>query len=429
MGKDVIAIIIVCFAIVSFMLEKIPLAVTAVTASLLMGITGVMKLPNVISGFGTSITMMVAGMMIIGNGLFETGVARAIGIKMGNSRFAKNERSFMFITVLVAGSLSGFLSNSAVTAMFLPIIAAIASRTKGRVQAKNITMGMGMAAAVGANISMVGSTAQLVAQAILLKTEGYRGINLFEMAPISIPMFIVFVIYCTTWGYSTAKKAFDFEDPVQDASAEDELSSEVKITWQMAVSSAVMIFCVAGFVLGIWNVGIVALFGATVLMVTKCVDYKKALRELDWNTLIILGAAQGFAYGLDVSGGGKLIANFILGIAGGQAASAYVLLVAAIVLATVLTNFMSNTALVAMLVPIFLPLTAALNVSPITFTIAIVIASNNAIATPIGTPCVTQTLPAGYRYMDYVKFGLPINFILMLMLIIFMPLVYGLHYK
>ncbi len=428
MEKDVLAIIIVSIAIISFMLEKIPLAVTAMTACLAMGITGVMKFPAVFSGFAANVTMMVAGMMIIGNGLFETGVARAIGIKMGNSKLAQSERGFMFLTVLVAGSLSGFLSNSAVTAMFLPIIAAIASRTNGRIQAKNVTMAMGMAAAVGANISMVGSTAQLVVQGILLKTAGARAIGMFEMSPISIPIFLVFALYCATWGYSIAKKSFDFEDPVDSLVKEEGMDEELKITWQMVLSSAAMIFCVVGFVLSIWNVGIIAMVGAAVLLVTKCIDYKKALRELDWNTLIIVGAAQGFAYGLDVSGGGKLIANFILAMAGGQEASAYVLLVVAIVLATILTNFMSNTALVAMLTPIFLPLAFALKASPTTFAIAIIIASNCALATPIGTACVTQTLPAGYRYNDFVKFGLPINVIIMLMLIFLMPVFYGMQY-
>lgn len=428
MEKDIIAIIIVGIAIVSFMLERIPLAVTAMTACLAMGVLKVMPMSAVFSGFAANVTMMVAGMMIIGNGLFETGVAKAIGIKMGNSRFAQSERGFLFITVIVAGCLSGFLSNSAVTAMFLPIIAAIASRTNGRIQAKNVTMMMGMAAAVGANISMVGSTAQLVVQGILLKTEGARGLSMFEMSTISVPIFIVFVLYCVTWGYSIAKKAFDFEDPVAHLAKED-MDEEIKITWQMVLSSAVMVFCVAGFVFSLWNVGIVAMVGAAVLMVTKCIDYKKALRELDWNTLIIVGAAQGFAFGLDKSGGGKLIAQFILGVAGGETASAYVLLVIAIILATVLTNFMSNTALVAMLVPIFLPLAFALNVSPTVFAIAIIIASNCALATPIGTACVTQTLPAGYRYNDFVKVGLPINIIIMIMLIVLMPVIYGMHYQ
>jgi di/tricarboxylate transporter len=86
---------------------------------------------------------------------------------------------------------------------------------------------------------------------------------------------------------------------------------------------------------------------------------------------------------------------------------------------------MSNTAVVAMLAPIFIPLAFALKVSPETFVIGIIIVGSTALATPIGTPAVTQTLVAGYRYMDYVKIGLPITIILTIVTCVFAPIVYG----
>ena len=425
MENSTIAIIIIAITIVSFMIEKIPLAVTAMAASVAMGITGVMPFSAVSSGFGATVTMMVAGMMIVGDALFETGVARVIGIKIGKSKIGQNERMFTLVVVSIVCILTGFLSNSAVIAMFMPIIAAVASRSGGKVKAKNVTMLAGMAAAVGASITMVGSTAQLVGQGILIKTEGARAIDFFEMAYITVPLCVVFAIYCATWGLSTARKSFDFEEPQMPGSDDNFDNEEIVYTWQMYLSSAVMILCVLGFVFNVWNVGIIGLAGATVLLATKCIDYKRALKNLDWNTLIILGAAQGFAFGLDKSGGGKVIADTVLAFFGGGAASPTVLLIVAIVIASVLTNFMSNTAVVAMLVPIFLPISFALGVSPITFAVAIIVSANNAISTPIGTPCVTQTLPMGYRYMDYVRVGLPINIILVILTCIFMPIIYG----
>lgn len=425
MENSTIAIIIIAITIVSFVLEKIPLAVTAMAASVAMGITGVMPFSAVSSGFAATVTMMVAGMMIVGDALFETGVARVIGIKLGRSKLGQNERLFTFVVVSIICVLTGFLSNSAVIAMFMPIIAAVASRSGGKVQAKNITMLAGMAAAVGASITMVGSTAQLVGQGILIKTEGARAIDFFEMAYICVPLCIVFAIYAATLGLNISRKTFDFEEAKMADSDEVADDEEIVYTWQMILSSVVMLLCILGFVFHVWNVGIIALAGATVLLATKCIDYKRALRNLDWNTLIILGAAQGFAFGLDKSGGGKVIADNVLAFFGGADASPLVLLILAIVISTVLTNFMSNTAVVAMLVPIFIPISLVLGVSPVIFAIAIIVSANNAISTPIGTPCVTQTLPMGYRYMDYVKVGLPINIILVVLTCILMPIIYG----
>jgi len=71
------------------------------------------------------------------------------------------------------------------------------------------------------------------------------------------------------------------------------------------------------------------------------------------------------------------------------------------------------------------PLALALHVSPETFVIGVIIGASTALSTPIGTPCVTQTLVAGYRYMDYVKVGLPINIILTIATCILLPIIYG----
>lgn len=275
--------------------------------------------------------------------------------------------------------------------------------------------------------TMVGSTAQLVGQSVLMKTAGCRPLGFFELSYLVGPLCVIMAIYLVTVGYKIQKKVLDFDDPTMDPaelSAADNDSNE-KITWQMYLSGAVMLACVFGFVFNVWNVGIIALVGCAILMGTGCIDFKKSMRDLDWNTLVILSAAQGFAKGLDVSGGGRVIANFILNAFGGQDASAYALLVVAVVLSTVLTNFMSNTAVVAMLAPIFVPLALALHVSPETFVIGVIIGASTALSTPIGTPCVTQTLVAGYRYMDYVKVGLPINIILTIATCILLPIIYG----
>ena len=217
----------------------------------------------------------------------------------------------------------------------------------------------------------------------------------------------------------------DGELAISGAEAKVEDKFDLQSKRKMTITGAVMILCIAGFILKIWNVGIIALLGASILITTKCIDFKTAMAKMDWNTLIILGAAQGFAQGLNVSGGGKLIAEFAVNAFGGQNASPYALMIVGIVIATILTNFMSNTAVLAMLTPIFINIGFSLGLHPEPFVLAIIIGGSTALATPIGTPAVTQTLVAGYRYMDYVKIGLPITIILTIISIILVPMVYG----
>lgn len=442
MDSSTLAIIIMVITIVSFVLEKVPLAMTAMAASLAMGILlPEMELKDVYSGFSSTTVMMVAGMCVVGDSLFKTGMANKIGLAISKTSIAKNERLFIIAVVICCTIMSAFLSNSGTIAMWMPLIAACASRSNGKIRSKMVIMSAGIACAVGGAGTLVGSTSQQTANAILMGTEGFEaGLGLFDQTKVMIPLCIVMTIYFATIGYTISKKVLKPEDPKFDEGNYYAQFDESKnhddyanvAPWKGKMSVAVLLLCILGFILTsvpafkpYLNVGIVGLLGATVLLVTKCMPLKETLASLDWNTLIILGACQGFAKGLDVSGGGKVIADAVLNLFGGQNASVSVLMVAGIIVTVILTNFMSNTALAAMMTPIYISIASSLGISPVPFVIAVgAVATNLACATPVGTPACTQTLPAGYKYMDYVKIGGPLCIILAILAAILVPIIY-----
>lgn len=423
MDQSIIAILIIVIAVISFMVEKIPLAMTAVFASLAMGILGIIDLSKVYSDFGTTTTIMVAGMMIVGNTLFETGAAQIAGKKLSNMGIDKNERLFLMGMVVISFTFSAFLSNSATIAMLIPLIEAIALKSKGRIKSKNIIMAAGMAAAIGGVATLVGSTPQLVAQGILAETEGCETMGMFTLTKLGIPLCILLAAYWGTIGYSLEKKVLDFEENISvlDDSSNPSVTYDKK---KVIISVVVMAACVVGFASGIWNVAIVALLGSAVLITTKCISFDKAMKGIDWNTIVIISASQGFAKGLETSGGAELIANKTLEMFGSNA-SPIVILSVLFVVAVILTNFMSCTAVVAMFTPIAITLALALGSNPLTFVIGIIVAGNAALSTPVGTPCVTQTLVVGYRYKDYIKIGLPLNILVVVACLVLMPVLYG----
>ena len=442
MSSSTIAIIITLLAIISFVLERIPLAMTALIASLAMGILlPEMSLGDIYSGFSSTTVMMVAGMTVVGDSLFKTGMANKIGKAISNSPAAKNERVFMIVVVTCCTIMSAFLSNSGTIAMWMPLIAACAAKSNGVIRSKMVILAAGIACAVGGAGTLVGSTSQQTANSVLMGYEGFGdGLGLFDQTKVMIPLCLIMIVYFATIGYSLSKKVlkpessdFDkdnyFAELAKNSAGDD--ASDIP-AWKGNLSLIVLILCIVGFILTgqSWakpylNVGVIGLLGATILITTGCMALKKTLAEMDWNTLIILAAAQGFAKGLDVSGGGKVIADFVLNLFGGQAASTAVLMAAGVIVTTVLTNFMSNTALAAMMTPIYIEIAMQLGISPIPFVIAIgAVATNLACATPVGTPACTQTLPAGYKYMDYVKIGGPLCIILCIVAAILCPIMY-----
>jgi len=302
-----------------------------------------------------------------------------------------------------------------------------------------VVMAAGMGTAVGGAATLVGSTAQQTANNILMTTAGYEeGLSLFSMSAVGFILIGVTILYFSTIGYSLMQRVFrkyNEEEALKVQNVTETVEEDFSDIpqWKATLSLAVLLLCIVGFVLTSFqpfkqylDIGVVALLGATALMCTGCIPVKEAMSEgVDWNTVIILGACTGFAKGLDVSGGGRVIADFVLNLFGGPEASAVVLMIVCACVTTVLTNFMTNTSLAAMMTPIVIQMALQMGISPVPYVIVIgCIATNIATATPVGTTAVTMTLPTGYKYMDYVKIGLPLNVILLATACILCPIFY-----
>ena len=406
MSTSTIALIILVVTIILFASGKVPLSVTAVGAALAMGICGVIPFTSAFAGFASDVTMMVIGSMIIGEALFETGVAQKIGtsiIRMVGIR----EKLFIVVCVVVSAILSAFLSNTAVVAMMLPVVSATAASSRGAISRKNSFMAIGFAANVGGGMTLVGSTPNVIGQGILADA-GLETMGFFDLTWGSIPRLLFIILFYATIGYALQKRVFDFEekyDLAQDAQEEEEQAQYSTV--KMIISSAILILTVIGFVVGIWTVGAVAMVAGLACILTGCISVKQVFARLDWTTVWVLAGSLGFAAGISESGAGKLIADTGIGWMGGNI-SMFKLLIIFTILSVIMSNVMSSTASMAMLGPIALSMCASLGYAAKPVIMAIIWSLNLAFLTPIATPPVTMTLQGGYRFLDYTKIGTPL---------------------
>ena len=150
MASSTIAIIITAITMVLFFSNKFAMSVVSCLAALAMGILiPEMKLSQIYSGFGGSTVVMVAGMCIVGDALFQTGVAQKLGAKIASTPFARNERVFIVTVVTICTVMSAFLSNSGCIAMWMPIIASIAAGSSGKIRSKMVIFPAGIACIIG----------------------------------------------------------------------------------------------------------------------------------------------------------------------------------------------------------------------------------------------------------------------------------------
>lgn len=440
MASSTIALIITAITMVLFFTNKFPMSVTACLCALAMGIfIPEMKLSQIYSGFGGSSIVMVAGMMVVGDALFQTGVAQRLGSKIGGLKIAQNEKWFIVLIVIICTVMSAFLSNSGTIAMWMPIIAAVAAGSNGKIRSKMVIMPAGIACIVGGGSTLTGSVSQVTANSVLMGTAGYEaGMGVFDMTRVMWPICLIQIIFWATIGYPILKWAlkpgsadFDEGNSFADASAQLDTSEFDKIPkWKGNVSIITLVLCIVGFILSGFapyknylNIANVAMLGSMILFVSGAVPVKKTLKSLDWDILIMIGAVTALGTGIDVSGAGKIIADAVLGMFGGQSASLTLIMVVLIVMASVLTLFMQNGSVAAMLSPIYIPMALSLGISPLPFIILIGITTNMAIASPIGTAVNMQILPAGYKPIDYVKIGGPLFLIMVAALCVISPLV------
>ena len=127
---------------------------------------------------------------------------------------------------------------------------------------------------------------------------------------------------------------------------------------------------------------------------------------------------------LEHTGAGSLIADTLIGAMGSEV-HPLILLVVIFVITCTMTNFMSNTATTALMVPIAVSLAQGLGADPRAVVIATVIAGSCAYATPIGMPANTMVVGiGGYKFIDYVKAGLPLILVSFIICMVILPVAY-----
>lgn len=425
-SQSTVALIILVLIVISFASQIIPMPVTALLGGLAMMAVGIIEPADVISGFGSDTVMMVAGVLVIGNAVFETGLAWKVGdLIMRCKPVCKNERVFLIVVLTIVTVLSAFMSNTATVAIFLPLIASVSQVSGNVITKKNTYMAVGIASVVGGNLTLAGSTPQLIAQGILSSTEGVRTMEFFELFKGAGPIALLMLIYYATVGYELEKKVFSFKERTDIVSSSDQtivIANERKCITVLVI----LVLVIIGFCSGIYSMGTVALLGACACVVTGCISLPRAFETMDWNTLIVLGGAMGFSTGLSKSGAVTLVAEKVVSLFGGPDGSGFAVCALLIIIAAVLGNLMSHTATVSILVPIGLSVASVMDIDAIAVTIGIVIGCNLAFATPVGTPPLTMTLSAGYRFSDYVKVGGLFNVISLLFAMFAIPWLYGL---
>ena len=417
MDPAVLTLIVLGVAAFFFVTELIPLAVTAMGASIALGLLGVLTPKQVFSGLSNSTVVLFAGMFVIGAAMFQTGLAQRIGITVVHAA-GTGEKRLMAAIMIVTIILSSVSSNTATVACLLPVVVQICAVARLAVSPQ--LMALAVAANVGGTITMIGTPPNILMSATL-SASGLQPFGFFEFAWIGIPLSIAGVIYMLTIGRRLCPHSH------VDSNLSDMTSDLPKDTRKMTICAIILILVVIAMALSkTINVPMqtAAIIGALACVITGCLSEKQAYGGIDWTTIFLFAGMLPLAEAMDKTGAGAMIANGVVGIIGSNA-SPLIIVMAMFLLSCGLTQFMSNTAAAALLAPIGISIAQSIGVSPFPVLMAIGIAASCAFTTPVATPPNTLILgPGKFRFMDYVKVGLPLVVVSMIVCTVIIPLVW-----
>ena len=162
--------------------------------------------------------------------------------------------------------------------------------------------------------------------------------------------------------------------------------------------------------LGIMPIAALAMIGVGVVLITRCIEPEEAWRSLDGNVLVLIFAMLGIGVGLQNAGSVSLVVGGIAPWLANLPSFAIVLLLYAFT--SILTETITNNAVAVIMTPVAIGVAAQIGIDPRPLIIAVMFAASASFATPIGYQTNTMVYAAAdYRFMDFVKIGVPMNII------------------
>ena len=191
----------------------------------------------------------------------------------------------------------------------------------------------------------------------------------------------------------------------------------------IAIAALVFIVVLAAF--DVAPIMVLGLLAVVVILLTRCIDSDEAFSFVDGRLLAMIFAMLAVGEGLDQSGAVGLIVGAVRPWMEGL--SPFMMILCVYFLGVLLTEFLSNNAVAVVYTPIAMELATSLGLDPRPFAVAVMFSATLAFATPVGYQTNMMVYgPGGYRFSDYMKIGIPLNFITGILASFLIPLLWPL---
>jgi sodium-dependent dicarboxylate transporter 2/3/5 len=397
--------------------ESIPLPVTALLGAVLNIVLGVADARTVLAPFADPIVFIFLGGFILSRAMMLHGLDRRIALGvLSFPGVSKSPGRVLAALGLVAAVVSMWVSNTATTAIFLPIALGVLSSLNGGGSLRNSRYATGVmlmlayAASIGGIMTPVGSPPNLIATGQLEKLAGIE-ISFFTWMALCLPIFAaMFAVLFFLLRY------FHPPDPAAAGRSGDLanfLAGQRKAlgSWTVGQKSTAAVFALAvvlwitpGLLQAVFGgdhasvrfanrhfpESIVALLAASLLFFLPAGEGRRAMVweeavKIDWGIILLFGGGLSLGALMFSTGVARELGNAVAGWFG-SAAGLWTLTAVAIAVGIVLSETTSNTSSATMLCPVVIALADSMGVSPVAPTLGAALGASMGFMLPVSTP-------------------------------------------
>jgi di/tricarboxylate transporter len=186
-----ICLAILAGAILVFAWDRVPADVVALGVMLAVVATGLLPADKAFAGFGSDTVMMILGLLVMSAGLIQTGVVEIAGRQVFDLA-GRNPAIFLPVIMVSVAALSAFMSNTAATAFFVPLVISYASKIGA--SPSRFLLPLAFASILTSSVTLISSSTNLVVSDLLTRYQ-QPPMGMFELAPVGIPIAVVGILY------------------------------------------------------------------------------------------------------------------------------------------------------------------------------------------------------------------------------------------
>ena len=419
--------------------ETIPIYITALIPLILFPVLNVGDVVKTSISYADRIIFLILGGFFLASAVERCGLHKRFALHMLKI-FGSRPKYVIGAFIIITGSLSAWMSNTATALLMIPIATALLASVNSKIKDKFsicLILGIAYAASIGGMATLIGTPPNAIFASLAKSLVGVE-VSFAQWMLVALPVSVISLFIL--WWYLVSvvrvgkEPLFEENDFVIKKLEElGKITAEEKIVL-VVFAATVVVWLTRGLLwsklLPMVDDSAIALGSSLVLFLIshknkRMLDWESA-SKIPWGILLLVGGGLALAGGFVTTGLDNWVVSqltFLIGLP-------YFVIIMILLTIVVFTEFLSNTATTALMIPIAASLAHVMDINPILLMMPIAIGASFGFILPSSTPPNAIAVSSGLvRTKTMAKIGLPLNLITIIstaiLTTLLVPLVWG----